>query len=195
MNEKILNYMGSHNGKIVSEEIRENKFNWNNLKELVENKKIIKVCKGYYILPNIEVDPFYELVKNSNNMIFSYSTALYLHDLSDRTPYIFDITVPLNYGGELLYNNKVKLHYVNDEIIDLGLEEIVSPYGLKIKVYDVERTICDIISNKDKIDSETYSKALKRYAESKNKNLINLTKYSQKMNIENKVMEVMEVLL
>lgn len=70
-----------------------------------------------------------------------------------------------------------------------------SPFGMKIKVYDIERTICDIIKNKNKIDAEIFSKALKDYAKSKNKNLSKLTKYAKAMNIEKKVSEYMEVLL
>ena len=70
-----------------------------------------------------------------------------------------------------------------------------SPFGMKIKVYDIERTICDIIKNKNKMDAEIFSKSLKEYAKSKDKNLSKLTKYARTMNIENKVREYMEVLL
>ena len=70
-----------------------------------------------------------------------------------------------------------------------------SPFGIKIKVYDVERTICDIIKNKNKIDAEIFSNALKDYAKSKSKNLSKLAKYARKMNIEKKVSKYMEVLL
>ena len=71
----------------------------------------------------------------------------------------------------------------------------ISPFGMNIKVYDVERTICDIIKNKNKIDAEIFSKALKDYVKSKNKNLNKLAKYAKIMNIEKKVSEYMEVLL
>ena len=72
---------------------------------------------------------------------------------------------------------------------------MTSPFGMKIKVYDIERTICDIIKNKNKVDGEIFSKALKEYARSKNKNLSKLTKYAKIMKIEKKVSEYMEVLI
>ena len=72
---------------------------------------------------------------------------------------------------------------------------MTSPFGMKIKVYDIERTICDIIKNKKKMDSEIFAKALKDYAKSKNKNLSKLAKYAKIMKIEKKVNEYMEVLL
>ena len=45
------------------------------------------------------------------------------------------------------------------------------------------------------MDKEIYSKALKEYANSQNKNIIKLVKYSQKLNVEREVVELMEVLL
>ena len=45
------------------------------------------------------------------------------------------------------------------------------------------------------MDKEIYSKALKNYAKSKNKNILKLIKYAKKMNIESEVVELMEVLL
>ena len=123
------------------------------------------------------------------------ATALYLHNLSDRTPLVYNITVPFGYSGSLQKEKNVVLNFVKKEILDLGIIEMTSPFGMKIKVYDIERTICDIIKNKNKIDAEIFSKALKEYARSKNKNLTKLTKYAKTMNIENKVREYMEVLL
>ena len=123
------------------------------------------------------------------------ATALYLHNLSDRTPLVYNITLPFGYSGVLQKEKNVILNFVKRELLDLGVIEITSPFGIKIKVYDIERTICDIIKNKNKMDAEIFSKALKDYAKSKNKNLSKLTKYANAMNIEKKVSEYMEVLL
>lgn len=71
---------------------------------------------------------------------------------------------------------------------------MVSPFGMKIKVYGVERTICDIIKNKKKMDGEIFVKALQDYAKSKNKNLSKLAKYAKIMKIEDKVSNYMEIL-
>ena len=72
---------------------------------------------------------------------------------------------------------------------------MTSPFGTNIKVYDVEKTICDIIKYKNKVDAEIFRKALKNHIKSKNKNLSKLAKYAKIMNIERKVNEYMEFLL
>ena len=156
---------------------------------------LVRISRDYYGLPSYIEDEYYKLLSKSKNARFSMATALYLHNLSDRTPLVYNITVPFGYSGSLQKEKNVVLNFVKKEILDLGIIEMTSPFGMKIKVYDIERTICDIIKNKNKIDAEILSKALKEYARSKNKNLTKLTKYAKTMNIENKVREYMEVLL
>ena len=75
-------------------------------------------------------------------------------------------------------------------VIDYKLDN-----GNIIKIYDLERTICDIIRDKNHMDKEIYSKALKEYAKNKNKDILKLIKYAQKLNVEDQVVELMEVLL
>lgn len=66
---------------------------------------------------------------------------------------------------------------------------------MKIRIYDKERTICDIIKNKKKMEPEIFVKALQRYSKLSDKNLSKLMRYAKKLNIDKKVREYMEILL
>ena len=66
---------------------------------------------------------------------------------------------------------------------------------MDIRCYDIERTICDIIKDKNHMDKEIYTKALKWYAEKKDKDLLKLALYSKKLKIEKEVAEIMQVIL
>ena len=193
--EKILNIVENNGGFITSKEIVKNNINKVFLSRLVKNGNLKRISTGYYGLPNYIQDDFYRIQSKSKKAIYSLTTALYFHDLSDRTPLVLDITVPYDYNGSLRNDKNVVLNFVKRELLDLGVIEITSPFGMKIKVYDIERTICDIIKNRKKVDAEILSKALKEYSYSKNKNLNKLMKYAKAMNVEKKVREYMEVLL
>ena len=66
----------------------------------------------------------------------------------------------------------------------------------KIKMFnDRDRTICDIIKNRDKVDPEIFSEAMKQYIRSKEKNITNLFVYAKKLNIEDIVRKYVEVML
>lgn len=193
--EKILQLVQKNNGYITTKEVVDNGLNKMALKRLYDGGLLARVSTGYYSLPNIINDDYYKIISKSKNAIFSYATALFLHNLSDRTPLYFDITVPRGYGGPLQNIDTVSLHYVDNSILNLGIQTIKSPFGMDIKCYDIERTICDIIRDKNHMDKEIYTKALKWYAERKDKNMLKLAKYSKKLNIEKEVAEIMQVIL
>lgn len=193
--EEILNIASKNGGYITTKELTEYNINSRFLTSLVKEKKLSRASRGYYILPNTFSDDFYIILSKCKKAVFSDATALYFHNLSDRTPLIYDITLPYGYGNCYKDMPNVCLHYVKKENIDLGMIEIESPFGMKIKTYDMERTICDIIKNKNKMDIEIFVKALKEYSRLKNKDPNKLMRYAKKLNVEKKVREYMEVLL
>ena len=193
--DKILQLVKKKDGYITTKEVVDNGLNKMALKRLCDAGLLERISTGYYSLPNMINDDYYKIISKSKNAIFSYTTSLFLHELSDRTPIYFDITVPRGYGGPLQNIDSVLLHYVDNSLLNLGMETIKSPFGMDIKCYDAERTICDIIKDKNHMDKEIYTKALKWYAERKDKNLLKLAKYSKKMNIEKEVSEIMQVIL
>lgn len=86
-------------------------------------------------------------------------------------------------------------HYVKKEYYDLGVEMIRSPQGGAIKVYDLERCICDIIRDEKNVDMQIYQDAIKGCFNLKDKDLGKLLKYSKIFNIKDKVRNYMEVLI
>lgn len=193
--EKILQMANDNNGYITAKEVRKANINSTELTRLVDEKKLERISRGFYCTTDSFHDDYYKIQMKSKNCIYSHSTALYFYDLSDRTPLWLDLTVPIGYNGSLRTMDKIDLHYVKKEYLELGLTTIESPFGMNIRIYDLERTICDIIKNKNKMDREIFTKALQRYSKSKNKNLNKLMRYAKILNVDKKVREYMEVLL
>ena len=191
----ILELAKKNDGYITTKEVREANINSTELTRLVKENKLEKVSRGIYCTPNTFHDDYYKIQSKSNKAIYSHDSALYFHDLSDRIPIVLDITVPFGYNGSLRTLDNTQLHYVKKDVFELGQITIKSPFGMEIKIYDIERTICDIIKSKNKIDIEIFVKALQKYSKSKNKDLNKLMRYAKKLNIEKKVREYMEVLL
>lgn len=193
--EKILKIMESNGGYITTKELEENSINRYFLTKMVEKKQINRISRGYYGLADYDADEYYKIISVSEKAVFSMNTALYLHNLSDRTPLVYDITVPYYYGGSLRTNKNVKLNFVKSSVLNLGKIEMTSPFGMKISVYDKERTICDIVKNRKNMDMEIFSKAIKTYMKSSDKKLNKLIKYAKELKIENKIREYMEVII
>lgn len=193
--DKILAYAKNNNGYITAKEVENAGINRTFLSNLVNEKRLERVGTGIYKLPEYPIDNFYILSKSSKNMCYSHATALYLHNMSDRIPLVYDITVPYNYSGNLLNNENVSLRYVKDSIFELGMIDIKTINDLTVKCYDLERTLCDIVKDKNRMDKEIYSKSLKEYARNENKDILKLVKYAKQLDIVDEIVELMEVLL
>ena len=93
-----------------------------------------------------------------------------------------------------MYLRKHNVFYVNNDIYELGLTEIETPMGNKIKVYDIERCICDIIRSKNRMDLEHVKYSIRAYLKRKDKDLIKLSKYAEKFGIKEEVMDFISLL-
>ena len=95
----------------------------------------------------------------------------------------------------IIENAKVN-YKIGDKIkVNIGVTTIELEKGIEVPVYDLERTICDIIRDKNKIDPQIFNIAMKEYGKKKKKNLRLLYKYSKEFSIENKLQQYMEVLV
>ena len=181
------------NGYLTTKDVSDNNIPRLYLTRLVKENKIERVSRGIYVKKNELIDDFVVLQSKSKNAIFSNATALYLHGYSNRIPIKYDITVKNGYNGTLQKSSNVNLFYTKRELFELGLINYKLDSGNIIRVYDLDKTICDIIKNKKKIDAEIFNKAIKDYFYSKKRNTLKLYEYAKKMNIYNKVRDTFEV--
>jgi len=189
--QNILHFLKNHNGYISTKELEKLGFSKMRIPKFVEDGLIRKVAHGLYIDNNLIEDEFFILQKRFSNIVFSYNTACYLLNLSDRTPYELDVTTIKNHK----IRETLNVHYVTKDKFDIGITEIESPYGNPIKIYNAERCICDILKNPNSVDIELYNKIINNYFKSKNKNLNILEEYTKIFNIHKKFEHVMEVLI
>lgn len=187
--------MKKNNNTITTKEIVTYGINRYFLTQMVRRKLIERIARGIYIDKNELGDEFFNIIIQSKKAVFSHSTALYLHRFTDRTPYYFDITVPQGYNGLLQKNRKVRLFYIKRELFNVGLIEIESPQGKRIRTYDVERTICDLLRSKKRLDGDMIKDAIKSYLKNSNKNIYKLNEYAKKFKVGDELNKYLEVLL
>ena len=165
------------------------------LSEFVASKRIYRAARGIYALPETWEDDMYFLQYRFSKGIFSYGTALFLQDLSDRTPVSYTLTFPQGYNATGLKKHNAKAKFVIPGIYDLGITEKPSPNGNPLRVYDVERTLCDIVKGKNALDVQLVNHAMKTYVESKSIDIQKLLNYAETLRVKPKVLRYMEVLL
>ena len=193
--EKILKLLdSSKNGMISTSEVTKVGIHRSVLKDLVDNEVITRFSRGLYVKNDSWEDDFYLLQQKYKRGIYSHDTALYLLGYSDRTPATYTMTFPKGYNTPSLKDENINIVRVVEDNYDFGIIEILSPSGNKIKVYDLERTLCDILRGKGS-DIQIINAAMKKYASSKNKDINKLMRYAEKLRVKPKMLRYMEVLL
>lgn len=190
--EIIESIMKMNNGYVTSKELSNLGIHRMYLNIMKKKGMIEKVGNGIYIDSSKIEDRYFVLGLEIPNIIYSHMTALYFHGLSIKAPNDkYDMTVPNNY-----FNYKIKNHnvfYVDRDIYELGLIQIDTPMGNKVKAYDMERCICDIIRSKKRMDSEHVKHSIREYVKRKDKDLVKLSKYAETLGIKKEVMDYVEV--
>jgi len=165
------------------------------LSELAESKAIYRVARGIYALPDVWEDEMYFLQYRFSKGIFSNETALYLHGMTDRTPAKFIMTFPHGYNTKGIKKAGLIAKFVISQNYNLGVVEMSSPCNNPIRVYNKERTLCDIVKGNNTCDIQIINQAMKLYADSSEKNISKLIEYSEQLRVKSKILRYMEILL
>lgn len=182
-------------GIITTKQVEEAGLSRTILKSLVEEGILDKESKGIYSVADYFVDEYKVIQMRSVKAIFSYGTALYLLGLSDRTPHFFDVSVPqgCNISRIKKDNPTLRFHYVKKEWWNIGITSIRTPFGGMVNIYNKERCICDLIRNKNDVDIQLFTQALKDYFKQKC-DIRLLDEYGKVFGIDEKIRTYIEVL-
>ena len=194
MRDKILKIMKKNNNIITPSQLKKYGISRVYLSKMEKEGIIEKIERGIYITKEFKYDEYYVFQLKYPKTIFSYNTALYFYEMTERTPIKMDVSIPKNYNP-YRFKDIVNVYRINDEIFDLGAIYKKSPLGMKIKTYNLERTVCDIIKDKDSLDIEIRNKAIKKAIKSKEFNASKMFEYAKKMNIYDKVKNYMEAII
>lgn len=163
--------------------------------QFVRERGLEKISPGIFLDQDEFPDELYLLQARYPKIVYSHNTALYLHGMAEREPVPITLTVASSYNAESLADSGARIFYVKPEWHGIGIAEAVTPGGHAVRTYDPERTVIDIVRRKAAMDPAAYAYALRRYAASKEKSLVNLGRYAQQMGVERQVQSALEVLL
>lgn len=194
MYEKFIDIINKNNGIITAKDAEIKGISRTMLKKMTDNCYIERIDYGVYATDKFIYDEYYLFQLKHKNIVFSYNTALYFQNMTERTPFKMDVTTKRN-TNLTSYKEQINLYRVNEKILDLGKIKVVTPFGNSVYSYNLERTVCDIINNKTNIDIETANKAIRNCIKSKEFNANKMFEYAKKMKIYEKIKNYMEAII
>ena len=193
--EKLDLLFEQNNGIVKTAQVLENGITKTSFYAYVKQRSIEQAAHGIYVSPDAWTDGMYMLHMRCRQAVFSHESALFFHDLTDREPNPYSITVKTGYNPASLTAAGIKVYTIKKELHDVGLITMDTPFGNAVPVYDAERTICDLIRSRSSIEMQTFQDAIKQYARSREKDLHKLMCNAKMFHVEKILRQYLEVLL
>lgn len=175
-------------GVLKTAELTELGLSTRQIKKLIDNGKIEKIKYGYYTLKNYFPREEVLIARLFPKGVIFLESALRFYEYIDRIPDAWQLAVekhsnPNKYDISYI---DVKPFYIIEKYQQLGIETYEID-NVIVKIYDRDKSICDLIRYEDKVDSEVFRTALRSYINDEKKNLNSLIKYAQILNIREKI--------
>ena len=195
VNERLDLLFERNSGILKTAQVLENGISKSAFYAYAKQHGVKQAAHGVYVSPDAWTDAMYLLHLRCAQAVFSHESALFFHDLTDREPSPYSITVKTGYNPSSLQADGIKVYTIKKELHDMGIVTMNTPFGHPVLVYDMERTICDLIRSRSGIEVQTFQDALKQYAKRKDKDLRKLMRYAQMFHVEKLLRQYLEVLL
>lgn len=188
---KIVEFLKNNYGYIRTSDFLKMNIPKPSIQKYIDAGLIERVSHGLYMNSNQFPDDYYILQKRYPHIVFSHNTALYILNLTNRTPTEIDITI---LSGKTIKGSYNK-YYISAKKFNVGIMTTTSPFGNPIKIYNAERCICDILKTDGLMELELQNRVLNEYFKSKDKNIERLLEYAKIFNIYDKVKSIMGVMM
>ncbi len=178
-------------------ELKDDGYSYYKINKLVKSGKLSGVNKRYYENLSYKGEPndFYAAnACSEKSVICLLSAAVYYGLSSERLSHV-DAALPRRSRIPTAIEWPVMKYYLfSGSRYTLGIET-VNEKGNIYKIYDMEKTVCDILFYRNKLGFEAAVDVVRNYMQHKERNLNRLMSYAEKLREKTVVRQFVEVLV
>ena len=156
---------------------------------------VFRIKRGLYRLSDIpsayQEGDVAQIVKAG---IFCTFTAWSHYQLTTYIPSEYHIAVPKSMKINIPDYPPIKIYYWNKSFYQIGISE-VEIGGSAVKMYDMERSVCDAVRYRNKIGMDVFSEILRNYVRRNDRNMDRLLKYASSLRISHILNQLIQVML
>jgi len=186
--EELQKEFGKHGGIMKTAELEAIGLNSRQILRLIEDNVLSKIKTGIYEIVGVSAPDEVILARMFPTAVIYLESALLYYGYTDRIPAAWQMAVDKNISKpqfKISYPPVIPF-YLDNKYIDIGIDEF-EINGVKIRIYNKERTICDVLRYANKLDREVFNNAIQRYVKDKDKNIKRLIEYAKKLRVSQKV--------
>jgi len=170
---------------------------YRDVKKMLDEGLIEKIKRGYYHwIEDYGKSEVLIINRLFPDAVLCMETALFYYRYSDRNPAEWNITIDKNVS-----RNRTKIDYpfIKEYRVEPALVTLGETTGkidfIDVRIYDRDRTICDVLRNMNKMDKEIFNKAIQNYVKDPKKNIPNLMQYAKELRVQKRVKDLIGVWL
>lgn len=177
-------YIKSQGGYIRAKDLKDNRPMYDQLLSEVAKGNVVRLRNGIYALPDEMAKTMVDVETIVPGGILCMYSAWAYYELTTKLPPEICIAIEKKRKVTLPAYPPISLYYWSQTTFELGvvLQEID---GYKVKIYDLEKSVCDAVKFRNKIGIDISSEILKNYLKRPDKNLTRLNEYAKRMRVAN----------
>ena len=193
--EKLEELFVQNKGYLTSKYFQGNRSLYYQLKTLLDAEKVVQIKRGLYRhMDFAEETNWGEACKIAPHAVICLFSAWSFYELSTQISTEIHAAIPAKDKVHLPDYPPIKLYYWNKRFYETGIIE--TTYNEEqITIYDIEKSVCDVIRYRNKVGSEITSEVLRNYLKRKDRNLDKLMKYADNLSIATVLNQYLNMML
>lgn len=197
--ENIVRYMEKNGGFAKTKELKEEGFQTRDIAFLVKDGAIEKVKPGLYRLSDYgffedKNVSFLSVCRAIPNAVICLISALDYYELTLFNPSEIYYAIPNSEKVKKIEYPPVKPFFFRERFYTPGIEKIKTQFG-EIRIYNKEKTVCDMFRYRNKLGDDIALEGLKNYLKLKKSNILKLSEYAEICHVKTVMMPIIKALV
>ena len=189
----IKDYISQNGGYISSAEAKE-KCLYNQLLYEVGKGTIVRVRQGIYALNEGLAKPMIDIERLVPGGVLCMYSAWSQYKLTTQIPISYSIAVERSRKITLPEYPPIELFFLSKNVFELGVSEAVIE-GFQVKIYDMEKSVCDAVKYRNRIGIDVSSEILRNYLSRKDRDITRLYAYANAMRLGKRMDELVKYMI
>jgi predicted transcriptional regulator of viral defense system len=176
-----------------TKDLNEQGFNNYEISKLLDEGILTKMYQGVYSVSDLDKMQLSDINVIVENGIISLTSAAYFYKLTSGEVGKITITLNREQKPPKLPYDLFSYYYTTSKFYDVGLN-VFDQNGRTVKIYDMERTVCDIIKHRSRYDLTLVREVVENYIQREDKDTDKLMAYAKELRVLNVLIQYLEIL-
>lgn len=164
------------------------------IQKLLEASLIERVKTGWYRWCTDFEHETVQVSKLIPDGVFCLFTAWAHHDLSNFVSPFYHIAIPKSKKIKLPEYPPIQLYYWDVHSYEIGITTVEID-GVKVKMYDAEKCVCDAVKFRNKQGMDIAKEVVKNYLKRPDRNIVKLQQYAETVRVAHIISNFLQILL